>query len=163
MFDNAVGLLCCLLVLGAFKCVQEIIKSADYQDVLECNVQPSVQKLSLESCMSSSRATAQNTHKKHPGMVHEETLVCPEVASEESRCKSHSKPMVRAETAVGGHLSNIEEFKQFSAEECSKLIDGYKKHLLQLSWPKALQPSTVSRVLIIWSMQFCFCFSKFKL
>ncbi|XP_055745196.1 nucleoside diphosphate-linked moiety X motif 6-like isoform X2 [Salvelinus fontinalis] len=40
-------------------------------------------------------------------------------------------------TAVGGHPTNIEEVKQFAdekwaklpVERCSKLIDGYKKHL----------------------------------
>ena len=45
---------------GGIECVQGIMKSADYQGVMECNVQPSV---SFESYGSSSKTTTPNTSK----------------------------------------------------------------------------------------------------
>ena len=85
---------------GRLECVHGIMKSGDYQGILECNVQPSVRKLGLRR---RSRVLHQdNDHKhfkKHPGMVQDKTLDCSEVASNESRSKSHRIPVGRSENS----------------------------------------------------------------
>ena len=75
---------------GCLEYVHDIMKSGDYQGILERNVQPSVRKLGLRRRAWVLQQDNDPEHfKKHPGTVQDKTLDCSEVASNESRSKSH--------------------------------------------------------------------------
>lgn len=115
------------------------MESAEYQDVLECNVQPSVQKQCL--CwwlwVFQQVNNPKNTAKAPWNGSRSITRLFG--AASDDLDLNHTHNLWRElKTAHGGLPSNIEELEQFTAkkwdklpvEKCSKVIDGYKKHLL---------------------------------
>ena len=92
----------CCAASGCLECVHGIMKSGDYQGILEHNVQPSVRKLGIRrrTWVLQQQDNDPQTHfKRHPGMVQDKTLDCSEVASNESRSKSNWTPVGRSENS----------------------------------------------------------------
>lgn len=94
--------------------------------------------VSVDGCGSSSKSTTPKIQQKHPEMVQEVSLDCSGAASDDLDLNHTHNLWRELKTAHGGLPSNIEELEQFTAkkwdklpvEKCSKVIDGYKKHLL---------------------------------
>ena len=80
---------CAASVTGCLECLHGIMKSGDYQGILERNVQPIVRKLGLRRRSWVLQDNDPEHLKKNPGMVQDKTLDCFEVESNESRSKSH--------------------------------------------------------------------------
>ena len=125
--------------------------------------------VSVEGHGSCSKIMTPNTLQKHPGMVQDKTLDCSEVASNETRSKSHWTPVGRSEN------SNSEKatFKsEITGAVCTRRVghpasrEVFEAH----SWLwtkitavkhflKAVLPNIRSRVsIIILSMPFLFIF-----
>ena len=130
------GLLCCL------ECVHGIMKSGDYQGILEHNVQPRVRKLGLRR---RSWGLQQDNDPKHTSKSTQElfkpklwtVLKWPAMSPDLNPIK-HLWEYLK--TAVGRrHPSNLGELEQFAqewaklpVERWKKLIHGYRKRLTAL-------------------------------
>ena len=151
-----------LLLAPCADCVHGIMKSEDYQRILERNVGPNVRKLGL--CQKSwffqqyndPKHTSKSTQKcfktkrwrllKWPAMSPNLNLI------------EHLWRDLKA--AIGRrHLEQLakEEWSKIPVERCKKIIDGYKKRLTSAIFPKGVLPNIKIRVPIILSSPLEFC------
>ena len=123
---------------GCLERVHGIVKSGEYQGILECNVRPSVRNLGL---LHRSWVFKQDNDPKHTSKSTQEcfktkrwtVLKWPAMSPYLNPIKSFWRDL---KTAVGRrHPSSLGELEQFAQEEwaklplkwCRKIIDGYRK------------------------------------
>ena len=130
---------------GCLDCVHGIIKSEDYQIILERNVGPSVRKLGLRQRSwvfqdNDSKRTSKGTPKWFKTKCWR-ILKWPAMSPDLNPIEH---PWTDLKTAVGRrHPSNLrhleqlaKEWSKISAERCKKLIDGYRKRLISVIFSK---------------------------
>uniref|UniRef100_A0A8C5PHJ1 Transposase n=1 Tax=Leptobrachium leishanense TaxID=445787 RepID=A0A8C5PHJ1_9ANUR len=155
---------------GCLECVQGIMKSEDYQRILGLTVEPSVRKLGLRLI---SWVFQQDNDPKHTSKSTQKWMAT-------KRWRVLKWPAMSLDLNPIEHLwrdlkiavgkrrppSNKKDLEQFAKEEwskipgerCKKLIDGYRKPLISVIYPKGVQPNIKLRVPIILSSPFLeFC------